>query len=86
MAKRAWCSGCRSYVMLTADDMCPYGHPKPSLRGVEEVGYGAPPSQLERTGDDPMPAPYNPKDYAPAKTTSSDSFASAAIFGSDTPS
>ena len=83
MPKRAWCSGCRSYVMLTADDMCPYGHPKPSLRGIEEVGYGAPPSQPERRAENPSPTPYNPQSYASATTTSSDSFSSAAIYGSD---
>ena len=82
MPKRAWCSGCRSYVMLTADDMCPYGHPKPSLRGVEEVGYGAPPSHVELRAGTPSPAPYNSQGYASATTTSRDSFNSAAVYGS----
>ena len=64
MPKRAWCSGCRSYVMLTANDMCPHGHPRPSLRGVEEVGFGTPPSQPERRAGNPSPRPYNPQGWA----------------------
>jgi hypothetical protein len=37
MPKRAWCSDCNSYVLLTAEEQCPSGHPRCALRGVEEV-------------------------------------------------
>jgi hypothetical protein len=74
MPKRAWCNGCSSYVMLTAEDLCPYGHPKPSLRAVEEVGYGAPPSQPERKPPTDT-APYASEGFTPATATASAAFA-----------
>lgn len=44
MAKRAWCSDCNGYVMLTPEGMCPGGHPKPCLRAIEEVVGSAVPA------------------------------------------
>jgi hypothetical protein len=37
MPKRAWCSECGGYVMLTAEEICPNGHPRSALRAIEEV-------------------------------------------------
>ena len=67
MAKRAWCSGCNGYVMLTEEGLCPNGHPKPSLRGIEEVADEMPRTQpmrrppgmvtaLGASGSQPRPA------------------------------
>jgi hypothetical protein len=66
MAKRAWCSGCNGYVMLTGEGLCPNGHPKPSLRGIEEVAVEIPHAQPVRRppgmmaahgADGPQPRP-----------------------------
>jgi hypothetical protein len=35
--KKAWCSECGHYVLVTSEGICPVGHPRPALRGVEEV-------------------------------------------------
>jgi hypothetical protein len=83
MPKRAWCSGCRSYVMLTADDMCPYGHPRPSLRGIEEVGYGAPPSQPELGKAPEQPMQWeSPSGYSTPTATVGGGYG-ASMHGSD---
>lgn len=83
MPKRAWCSGCRGYVMLTPEDMCPYGHPKPSLRGVEEVGYGAPPSEPEFRPPDATPITAATATYMPSTATSSSGSYGATTYGAD---
>lgn len=55
MARRAWCSDCNGYVLLTDEGLCPHGHPKPSLRGIEEWNGG------------PTPAP-RPQTHVPSAT------------------
>jgi hypothetical protein len=45
MPKRAWCNECRALVILTEDGLCPNGHPKPALMGVEEVAYATQPTE-----------------------------------------
>lgn len=56
MAKRAWCNECNCYVILTWDEICPEGHPRPALRAIEEVPDGALPAQPARRA----PAPSTP--------------------------
>jgi hypothetical protein len=69
--------------MLTADDMCPYGHPRPSLRGIEEVGYGAPPSQPELGKAPEPPMQYESRgDYSAATATAGGGYG-ASTYGSD---
>lgn len=45
MPTRAWCMECSTYAVLSPDGICPAGHPRSSLRGLEEVpiGYVPPP-------------------------------------------
>jgi hypothetical protein len=45
MPKRAWCNECKALVMLTGEGMCPNGHPRPALRGIEEVAYATQPTE-----------------------------------------
>jgi hypothetical protein len=45
MPKRAWCNECKALVILTDEGLCPNGHQKPSLRGIEEVAYATQPTE-----------------------------------------
>jgi hypothetical protein len=84
MPKRAWCDGCRSYVMLTADDMCPYGHAKPSLRAVQEVGYGMPPSEPEKQPPTDT-AQYATAEFGSASATSEATCGATSTYGGEAP-
>lgn len=45
MPKRAWCNECKALVILTDEGMCPNGHPRPALQGIEEVAYATQPTE-----------------------------------------
>lgn len=81
MPTRAWCSGCNSNVILTQDGLCPSGHPKPYLRGLEQVPDGY---KLPARSPRPAPAVSMPQSaiaagYAPAASTMTYGGGSAAI-------
>jgi hypothetical protein len=67
--KKAWCSECGHYVLITSEGICPVGHPKPALRGVEEVPddyvLPEPPARSAVPVDQSHPSPpvYTPDDY-----------------------
>jgi hypothetical protein len=66
MPLRAWCNGCNSFVLLTADGACPNGHGKPMLRGIEEVRDG---TRVAAPRPVPQPSPIAVQPMAPAGPT-----------------
>jgi hypothetical protein len=61
MPKRAWCNECKALVILTDEGMCPNGHPRPALQGIEEVAYATQPTErAPRVSDAAVFAPPAP--------------------------
>jgi hypothetical protein len=61
MPKRAWCNECKALVILTDEGMCPNGHPRPALQGIEEVAYATQPTErAPRVSDAAVFAPPTP--------------------------